>query len=156
VKGVVAEVEEIKSRAAYLRGLIEGSAIGRDEKEKMVWEGLLAFCEKIADAVTDLSGSSEEFGEYVEAIDEDLSVLEKYFYQVEDEDDVDIIFTNEAGDRDSTIEITCPNCHEELTFADSGGDYEVVCPECGKVIWNHYIEETVEPLEQRPAKDELN
>jgi DNA-directed RNA polymerase subunit delta len=151
----VAKVEDIKTRAAYLRGLIEGSDIGRDEKEKMVWEGLLGFCEEIADTVSDLSGSSEEFGEYIEAIDEDLSVLEKYFYQTEDENDVDVIFTTEAGDMDSTIEITCPNCHEELTFEDSGGDYEVVCPECGKVIWNHYIEET-EGLEQRPAKDELN
>jgi DNA-directed RNA polymerase subunit delta len=148
-------MEDIKTRAAYLRGLIEGSEIGKDEKEKMVWEGLLGFCEEVANAVTDLSGSSEEFGEYVEAIDEDLSVLEKYFYQTEDENDVDVIFTNEAGDTDSNIELTCPNCHEELTFEDSSGEYEVVCPECGKVIWNHYIEEA-EPPDLRPSKNELN
>jgi DNA-directed RNA polymerase subunit delta len=149
-------MEDIKARAAYLRGLIEGSAIGRDEQEKMVWEGLLGFCEEVADTVTDLTGSSEEFGEYIEAIDEDLSVLEKYFYQTEDEDDEDVMFTTESGDGASTVEIICPYCHEELTFEDSSEEYEVVCPECGKVIWNHYIAEETEPAEQRSSKDDLS
>jgi DNA-directed RNA polymerase subunit delta len=148
-------MEDIKTRAAYLRGLIEGSEIGKDEKEKMVWEGLLGFCEEVADAVADLNGSSEEFGEYIEAVDEDLSTLEKYFYQTEDEDDVDVIFSSESGDGASTIEITCPNCQEELSFEDSSGEYEVLCPECGKMVWNNYTGEP-EPIELRPSKDDLN
>ncbi|HYH04684.1 MAG TPA: zinc ribbon domain-containing protein [Bacillota bacterium] len=139
-------MHDIKARAAYLRGLIEGSDIARDDKQRLVWEGLVGFCEGMADAVSDLESSYDEFGEYIEAIDEDLSSLEKYFYQNEEDDEPEVIFSRDTGDELSTIEITCPNCHEELSFQDSTEDYEVICPECGKTVWSHYSHpvETVE------------
>lgn len=131
-------MHDVKSRAAYLRGLMEGSEITRDDKQRLVWEGLVGFCEDVADAVSDLESSYDEFGEYIEAIDEDLSSLEKYFYQNEEDDEGEVIFSRDTDDEASTIEITCPNCHEELSFQDSAEDYEVICPECGKTVWTHY------------------
>lgn len=134
---------DLKARAAYLRGLLQGVDLAQNSKEKMVWEGLIDFCEVVADDLDELSNSQDEFADYIEAIDEDLSVLEKQFYSIEDEEqgDSDIIFTNEVDDDDTVIEISCPNCHEELYFTDEAGEYEVVCPECNQVVWSHTVED---------------
>jgi DNA-directed RNA polymerase subunit delta len=134
-------MQDIKARAAYLRGLVEGTEIARDDQQKLVWEGVTNFCEEVAEAVTDLQSSYEEIGEYIEAIDEDLSTVEKYFYQNEVEDDQEVSFSRPVDDAAATISITCPNCREELSFQDSDQDYEVVCPDCGKVVWTHYVTE---------------
>ncbi|HEY8463017.1 MAG TPA: hypothetical protein VIM29_03195 [Bacillota bacterium] len=146
-------MHDIKARAAYLRGLMEGSEIMRDDRQKLIWEGLIGFCEEVAEAVNNLESSYDEFGEYIEAIDEDLSSLEKYFYQDDEEEDPEeVIFSRDHGDDPSTIEITCPNCHEELSFKDSDTDYEVICPECGKTVWSHYSH----PLEEGEPVNQAN
>jgi DNA-directed RNA polymerase subunit delta len=138
----VAVMHDIKARAAYLRGLITGTEIAGDEKQKLVWESVADFCDEVAETVTDLQSSYDEFGEYIEAIDEDLSMVEKYFYQNETADDQEVLFSRSAGDDEAMIAITCPNCREELNFQDSDQDYEVVCPECGKVVWTHCVTQT--------------
>ncbi|HBE80427.1 MAG TPA: hypothetical protein DDW65_21985 [Firmicutes bacterium] len=129
-------MQDLKERTAYLRGLVEGAAFPSDEKEKLVWDGLMNFCEEVADELTQMTDSQEEFEDYVEAIDEDLGTLEKYFYDDgEADDNVDVIFSkDEKGE--GVMELSCPHCHEEIYFEDQNGDYEVICPECGKVVWN--------------------
>jgi DNA-directed RNA polymerase subunit delta len=133
---------DIKARAAYLRGLIAGTEIAKDEKHKLVWESVANFCDEVAETVTDLQSSYDEFGEYIEAIDEDLSMVEKYFYQNETADDGEVLFSRPVGDDEASISITCPNCREEINFKDSAQDYEVVCPECGEVVWTHRVTQT--------------
>lgn len=132
----------IKEKAAYLRGLLEGMDFSPNSREKLLWEGLVNFCGEIADEVNDLGETQNEFAEYIEAVDEDLSILEKYFYNNQEEgDSEDVVFTNDHRHGDETIiELECPKCQEELYFTDESGDYEVVCPECGEVVWNHFVE----------------
>lgn len=135
----------IKEKAAYLRGLLEGLDFSENSREKVLWEGLINFCGEIADEMEALEENQNEFAEYIEAVDEDLSVLEKYFYNNADESDSDeVVFTNDCGcgckDEESVIELECPRCQEELYFTDETGDYEVVCPECGEVVWTHTVE----------------
>jgi ribosomal protein S27E len=151
-------VEDLKARAAYLRGLVTGAEIASDDKQKLVWEGLVNFCGEVAEAVKDLQSSYDEFGEYIEAIDEDLNSVEKYFYQNDVVEDPEVLFSRQADGADSTISITCPHCREELSFHDSNQDYEVVCPECGQVVWTHFVNETNEgdQDELRPKPEELN
>lgn len=128
-------MSDLKEQSAYLRGLIQGSGFPEDDKQKAVWDGLLDFCDGVARNLDELDDSQNEFAEYIEAIDEDLSTLEKYFYNTEDEsEETDILFTKEA---DSTMELTCPHCGVEIYFEDEPGKYEVICPECGKVVWNY-------------------
>jgi DNA-directed RNA polymerase subunit delta len=150
-------MQDIKARAAYLRGLITGTEIAGGAKEKLVWEGLANFCDEVAEAVTDLQNSYDEFGEYIEAIDEDLSTVEKYFYQNEADDEHEVLFSRATDAETDTIAITCPNCHEELSFQDSDQDYEVVCPDCGKVVWTHYVTEAAKLDEEKHRNNnELN
>jgi DNA-directed RNA polymerase subunit delta len=129
-------MHDLKERTAYLRGLVEGAAFPKDEKEKLIWDGLLDFCDDAADELNELTASQNETEDYIEAIDEDLSSLEKYFYNNEESDEnLDVVFSNEK-DEQGVMELTCPHCSEEIYFEDQHGDYEVICPECGKVVWN--------------------
>ncbi|HBF38346.1 MAG TPA: hypothetical protein DDW50_13615 [Firmicutes bacterium] len=128
-------MHDLKERTAYLRGLIEGAAFPKDEKEKLIWDGLLDFCDEAAQKLYELSDSQNEFEDYIEAIDEDLSTLEKYFYnEGEADDDVDVVFSSDEDQ--GVMELTCPYCNEEICFEEQDGNYEVVCPECGKVVWD--------------------
>ncbi len=129
-------MRDLKEKSAYLRGLIEGAGFPEDEKQKLVWTGLMDFCEGVAQNLDELDGSQNDFAEYIEAIDEDLSTLEKYFYNTEEDDEeTGILFKKEPGE--VIMELVCPHCNQEICFEDEPGDYEVICPECGKVVWNH-------------------
>jgi DNA-directed RNA polymerase subunit delta len=132
-------MQDLKERTAYLRGLVEGADFPKEEKEKIIWEGLLDFCDEVAEEITELTDSQNEVEDYIEAIDEDLSSLEKYFYNSdEDEEDLDVVFSKEK-EQQGVMELACPYCKEEIYFEDQDGNYEVICPECGKVVWNSSI-----------------
>lgn len=129
-------MHELREKSAYLRGLVEGSGYPEDEKQKLVWDGLLDFCDGVAKNMGELDDSQNEFAEYIEAIDEDLSTLEKYFYNAdEDDEEADILFSKEPGG--AFRELACPHCHESISFEDEAGNDEMVCPECGKAVLNH-------------------
>lgn len=130
-------MRDLKERAAYLRGLIEGTEFAQDPKQKLIWDGLMDFCDGVAGDLDEMGDSQSDFADYIEAIDEDLSTLEKYFYN-QDEDDADeVVFT--AGDGKSIVELTCPECKEEVYFEEEPGNYDVTCPECGSIVWNNYM-----------------
>lgn len=129
-------MHDLKEKAAYLRGLVEGANFTQDEKQKVIWDNLTEFCDEMAENMEELEDSQDEFAEYIEAIDEDLSTLEKFFYESdENNEETELLFSPEA--EKSVMELSCPFCREEIYFEDEPGNYEVVCPECGKVVWNH-------------------
>lgn len=135
-------MRELKERAAYLRGLIQGSDLTHDEKQRMIWDGLMDFCDEVADDLSEIAESQDEFGDYVEAIDEDLSTLEKFLYHDEDGDADSETVISQDGSKDYT-ELTCPHCQEAIYFTEEPdeGSYQVLCPDCGKVVWNHLVSE---------------
>jgi DNA-directed RNA polymerase subunit RPC12/RpoP len=147
-------MQELKERAAYLRGLIQGSDLASDEKNRLVWEGLMDFCDGVAEDIEELEDSQTEFADYIEAIDEDLSSLEKYFYNTEDEDsdDPELLTSKDAETDDPVMELNCPHCKQELFFEDQPGNYEVVCPDCGSVVWQHFIAEHEPEIEDDPRQ----
>lgn len=130
-------MRDLKERAAYLRGLIEGTDFAQDPKQKLVWEGLMDFCDGVAGDLDEMRDSQSDFADYIEAIDEDLSTLEKYFYNQDEDEEDEVVFTAEDGK--SIVELTCPECKEEVYFEEESGNYDVTCPECGTIVWNNYI-----------------
>lgn len=130
-------MKELREKAAYMRGILEGIDFNGDERQQRLWENLIDFCDGVSDELGELSDSQNEFADYIEAIDEDLATLEKYFYNNQDEDldeSPEITFTSDEEGR--VLEMNCPFCDQGVYFRDETGEYEVVCPECGKVIWN--------------------
>lgn len=132
---------DLREKAAYMRGVLEGVNFNGDEQQKRLWESLIDFCDDVADDLGQLEDSHAEFADYIEAIDEDLCTLEKYFYnnEEEDEDNREVTFISDQGH--NVMEMNCPFCNQGLYFEDDEGEYEVVCPECGKVIWNSAAKE---------------
>lgn len=133
---------DLKERAAYLKGLFEGIDLDQETKVRPLWEEMLKFCGDVADTLHDVQKDNDELSEYMEAVDEDLSVLEKFFYENESEEETENLFSNDNGD--TVIELECPKCQEEICFTDEPGDYEVICPECGETVWTHSVE--IEPV----------
>jgi gamma-glutamylcyclotransferase (GGCT)/AIG2-like uncharacterized protein YtfP/phage FluMu protein Com len=141
-------MEDLREKAAYMRGLLEGANFNGDEQQKKLWESLIDFCDGVAEDLDQLEDAHDEYTDYVEAIDEDLCALEKYFYNNEEEDmdNREVIFT---GDQEhGVLEINCPFCNQGLYFEADEGEYEVICPECGKVVWNSVAKE-VAPVNRR-------
>ncbi|MEW6523113.1 MAG: CD1247 N-terminal domain-containing protein [Bacillota bacterium] len=115
-------MDDLKERAAYIRGLAEGLKIGDDTKEGRVLGEVISLLSQIAEEIDLIHINQAEMEEYMVSLDEDLSDLESDVYEDED-----------------FLEMTCPHCHEELCFdPDLLDDDEVdtlLCPACGETIY---------------------
>ncbi len=121
------EVDNLKEKVAYLQGLAQGVQLG-DSKEARVLSEVINTLQVMAEAIDNLQLNQAEVEEYLVSMDEDLADLETDVYDDED-DDADAEF----------LEMTCPNCSEELYFdqllLDDDEVTELVCPSCGQVIY---------------------
>lgn len=113
---------------AYLKGLAEGLEIDTDKKEGKLLSAIIDVLQEIAAEVTDVQEICEEYGELLDAIDEDLGSIEEDFYGDEDEDDDD-------DEEDPLYEVTCPSCGDTVYLDEDmllEGDME--CPNCGQLL----------------------
>lgn len=161
---------DLKEKAAYLNGLLEGSNLDfKDEKNKII-KSALNLIQEIAEKVTELDIVSNENSELIDEIDHDLAEIEKNFYEniengknsnfngcgcnkkeIEKKDFLKDInesdFKNEEYfNKQAKYEISCPNCRRVLELEDGiFEDEEIFCPECGeKINFNFKDEEDEE------------
>lgn len=112
----------ITEKVAYLRGLFEGMAVDEGTNEGKLFKAVIDVLDDMAYSIADVEDGMDEMSEQIEAIDEDLDLLEQDFYGDEDEDGEDEIY-----------EITCPNCGEKICLDfDMLSDGEIECPGCGE------------------------
>ena len=133
----------LKERVAYLEGLAEGMDLGKSKEGKLISE-FLGVLEDMVDYIDAVAESQEDLESYVESMDSDLSDLEDDFY-------------GEEEDEDDFVEVTCPNCGEEVCF-DSDILYdedliEVTCPACGAVVFVNG-DEDADDLDDEEDEDE--
>ena len=82
----------LTEKVAYLKGLVEGMGVDETTNQGKIMKAVLDVLDDMAFTVSDLEDSTSELYEEVEAIDEDLSVLENDYYDDlcdEDEEDED-------------------------------------------------------------------
>lgn len=131
-----------REKVAYLKGLIEGSDfLGGDAKTKIIWTAVIDVLDGITEDLNTLDQEQAELGNYVDAIDDDLSYLEDEYYD-EDEDD------------DGSIEIECPECGEVVCFDEDllyEDNVEVTCFNCGSIV---YTSEELDELEDNDNEEE--
>jgi len=115
----------LTEKVAYIKGLMEGMEITAETKEGKLFSAIVDLLEDMALSVSDLEDEVSEVEAAVDEIDEDLSWLEGYLLD-EDEDDED----------DEYFEVECPVCGEEFYIDAETAleDGETVCPECGTEI----------------------
>ena len=79
----------VKEEISYLRGLIEGGALEQPDKRSEIWNRLLNVFDGLIESMDSVTQYQMELAEYVEALDEDLDVLEAQVMnsQVDDEEE---------------------------------------------------------------------
>ena len=127
----------ITEKVAYLKGLVEGMDIDQTNKEGKVLTAIMDVLADLATTLEDLEDYTAELTEQVDAIDEDLDLLETDFYEDWEEDDYcdgDCDCCDEdCGDE--FYDITCPSCDttfcvDEDTLLEGGID----CPNCAESL----------------------
>lgn len=111
----------ISERVAYIRGLVDGLELDNDDKNSKVLKEVVLVLEDMALSIEDNEEVTAAMSEQLDEVDGDLSSLEEYIY--DDEDDFE---------DDEVYEVECPKCHD-LVYLDEEmlEDGEIACPNCG-------------------------
>ncbi len=136
-------------KVAYLKGLAEGLGLGKETKEDKLFNAIIDILGSVASDLEDLEETTMDLGEELDAISDDLSLVESLVY---DEDDYccddyghehEHIHGHEHGDDcccgDHEHEHEHGDCccgghgHEERISADAVF-YEITCPACENTI----------------------
>lgn len=118
---------QLKEKAAYLKGLMEGLAIDDSTKEGKVLLAMQGLLAEICDAVTTLDDDLDQVYDELDAMDADMDELEEAVYGDDYDEDED--GEDEDGVR---YELTCPNCGA-VTVVDEDTllSEEIACQNCG-------------------------
>lgn len=127
----------LTEKVAYIRGLMEGLDVDKDDKEMKIISAVVDLLDDMALSVCDLEDSQAELEEYVEELDEDLGALEEDIYEDECEGDCDCGCCDDDCDCDDgfNYKTECPVCGEDVLLDDEilrDGAFE--CPHCGETI----------------------
>ncbi len=120
----------ITEKVAFLKGLIEGSELQLDDKNKKVLDAIVEILDDLAGTVTDVDGDLSALYEDVDNICDELDDIEEDLDTLFGEDD------DEEEDEDEFMyDVTCEKCGETICVDEDtilGG--EVICPSCGEKI----------------------
>ena len=137
----------ITEKAAYLKGLMEGSSLDTEKPEGKMIAAIVELLGDIAKRVTDIEETTIAISDELDEIEEDLDAIEDFILDEEDEeyDDFDDDFEDDDddfedegfdfGDEDTTIyEVKCVcgnviNFDEETLLAGS-----IHCDQCGELL----------------------
>ncbi len=130
---------DIKSNAAYIKGLADGLGIDKETKEGKVIAALLDLVSDMAEKIDDLEAECAELREYIEEIDGDLGLVEDDLYLEDENENYDSEFEddfdNDFEDEDSGYdELVCPACGEIICVDQSLDIADVSCPACGEKL----------------------
>ena len=122
---------DVLEKVAYLKGLAEGLGLDSKSKEGKILSVMIDILDDIALEILDMQEEQADLEEGLDAVSDDLSEVESYLYEEDNEDEED---EDEEGE-EPVYETTCPNCEEEIFFdEDILSDGCVVCPNCGEKL----------------------
>ncbi len=121
----------LTEKASYIKGLAEGMELDANDKSSKLILKLIEVIDDMALTISDLEDELATVIEQLDAVDEDLSILEDDFYE-DYEDDDDEYFYDED---EEFFEVECPECHDNIILDEEmvseGG---IKCPNCGTDI----------------------
>lgn len=104
-------------KAAYLRGLAEGLGIDDGTDEGRLMLAMIDVLESFAHDIEDLEANAASLADAIDDIGDDMAYLE------------DLCYGDEAQEPDG-CDGNCSGC----AGCGGEGEYEVVCPSCGKTV----------------------
>ena len=121
----------ISERISYIKGLAEGLELDVTTKEGKVLSAIIELLEDMVDEIDAIDEACAEIGEQLDAVDEDLALIEDEFYADDEEYDEDED-EDEYYDDDDVYEVECPSCHDIIYLDESMlEEEEMICPGCG-------------------------
>ncbi|MGI6267530.1 MAG: CD1247 N-terminal domain-containing protein [Acutalibacteraceae bacterium] len=122
-------------KVAYLRGLADGLNLNEDKSETKMFKAIMDVLDDIALSVSDLEDDVAILSEQIDAVDEDLDMLETIVYEELDDCDDDFDFDCDCGCGSEYYEVECPSC-SEVICVDEGiiEEGSIECPSCGELL----------------------
>lgn len=138
----------IKEKVAYLQGLTNGMDISGDTREGRLLLNVVDVLDDMAEMIEGVRVQQDDLEEYVESIDDDLTVLEDDFYEIDTIETMDDYDDDEEGL--DFVEVECPSCHEAVHFEENllhdDEEVEITCPNCGGIVYDSEIN-IADPME---------
>ncbi|HAU32164.1 MAG: hypothetical protein XD78_2273 [Desulfotomaculum sp. 46_296] len=123
------ETNGLRSKVAYLQGLSAGLSLDEGSGEVQLIKGIIGVLDSFSGSVEELDKSCSHLKDYLESVDEDLSILEDQFYDDKDE----------LSDDTDYMEVECPDCAEKVyidpEILDEQDVFEIACPNCSRVVF---------------------
>lgn len=114
----------ITEKVAYVKGLIQGLNLDEQKPEVKVLLKVVDLLDELSLSVSELEDAYDDVVDQMDAIDEDLCMLEEDFYDKAEEDDDDVFY-----------EVTCPTCNETVCVSEPVIlDGQIECPGCGEKL----------------------
>lgn len=148
---------DYSSKAAYLKGLIEGMNLDNSKEETKIFNVMADLVYDMSLEIENLKSSCDENKELIYELDEDLGDVEKVVcgckgkhkhsscghscdvdgdYMESDEYvDEDKLEDGDDGESEEKYEVLCPHCSQVINLENANlkGD-DIVCPKCGKEL----------------------
>lgn len=122
-------------KVAYLRGLADGLNLNEDKSETKMFKAIMDVLDDVALSVSDLEDDVAILSEQIDAVDEDLDMLETIVYEELDDCDDDFDYDCDCGCGSEYYEVECPSC-SEIICVDEGiiEEGSIECPSCGELL----------------------
>ena len=121
---------ELKEKAAYLKGLIEGLGIDESTKEGKVIKAMSELLCEMAQTVDSIDEDITQAYDQINDLSEELEDLEADLYEDDDADEEE-----NAESADDTEDEDDENDEDDNADVASEPYYEVACPACGETVY---------------------
>ncbi|MGI6013991.1 MAG: CD1247 N-terminal domain-containing protein [Oscillospiraceae bacterium] len=152
----------IGEKVAYLKGLAEGMAFDPESKKGRMFSGILDVLSDIAADLEDLEDNNLDVWEEIDAINEDLDIIEDDFYGDDEDDDEDPCMLCEGcedyeeseDDEDPVFyEVECPACENTITIDEDVLELgSIECPNCGSKL--DFDLDSIEDIEDEEEEED--
>jgi ribosomal protein S27E len=140
---------KLKEKVAYLQGLTNGMDISGDTREGRLLLNVVDVLEDIAEELDGVRSQQNDLEQYVESIDEDLTVLEDDFYDIDDFEEIADDYDEVGEGGLEFVEVDCPTCHETVHFEEEflhdADGVEISCPNCGGIVYDSDLD-VIDPM----------
>ena len=158
---------ELKEKAAYLKGLVEGLGIDESTKEGKVIKAMSELLCEMAQTVDSIDEDITQAYDQINDLSEELEDLEADLYEDDDADEEeDAESADDTEDEDTEddnadvasepyYEVACPACGETVYVSEDDLDAgEAICPSC-KVAFEVALADDEEEQEDGPVQYEV-
>lgn len=123
----------VTEKVSYLKGLASGLDLDANDKTVKLLNAIIDTLDEMAEAMSELELDVVDICDQVDAVDEDLSEVEDYLFDVD-----------EAEDEDDLYEVKCPECDDSMIVSIDMLDDTIECANCGTELRLDVTEEEEE------------